>query len=152
MSLTLARLCGEWRLVSKAQNSKLENNASDSALEIGKPLKKFSRKSESHWRNPKAVEEDFLGFLGNWKAVEENWILSEENLILGEGNLNIRKRFHDISERLSIDPSWSNLDLDPSSRNLDLDASWSNLDLDPNWRNLDLHASTLRDPHFEDHF
>jgi hypothetical protein len=29
------------------------------------------------------VEEDFLGFLGNRKAVEENQILSEENRILG---------------------------------------------------------------------
>ncbi len=48
----------------------------------------------------KAVEEDFLGFLGNRKA-----ILSEENRILREGNLNIREGFHDISERLSSDPS-----------------------------------------------
>ena len=36
-------------------------------------------------RNRKAVEEDFLGFLGNWKAVEENRILSKENRSLGEG-------------------------------------------------------------------
>jgi hypothetical protein len=48
---------------------------------IGKPLKKL----ESRFRKRKAVEEigkplkksetveeDFLGFLGNWKAVEEN--------------------------------------------------------------------------------
>ncbi len=129
-----------------------ENNTSDSALEIGKPLKKVSQKSESRWRDRKAVEEDFLGFLGNRKAIEENRILSEENWILGEGNLNIREGFHDIPERLSSDRSWSNLDLDPSWRNLDLDASWSNLDLDPSWRNLDLNASTLRDPHFEDRF
>ncbi len=51
----------------------------------------------------KAVEEDFLGFLGNRKAVEENQILSEENRILREGNLNIREGFHDILERLSSD-------------------------------------------------
>jgi hypothetical protein len=78
--------------------------------------------------------------------------LSKENRILREGNLNIREEFHNILERSSSDPSWSNLDLDPSWRNLDLDASWSNLDLDPSWRNLDLDASMLRDPHFEDHF
>jgi hypothetical protein len=30
------------------------------------------------------VEADFLGLLGNQKAVEENRILSEENRILGE--------------------------------------------------------------------
>jgi hypothetical protein len=78
--------------------------------------------------------------------------LSKENWILGEGNLDIREGFHDILERLFSDPSWSNLDLDPSWRNLDLDASWSNLDLDSSWRNLDLDASTLCDPHFEDHF
>jgi hypothetical protein len=36
-------------------------------------------------RNRKAVEEYFLGFLGNWKAVEENRILSEENRSFGEG-------------------------------------------------------------------
>jgi hypothetical protein len=53
-----------------------ENNALESALEIGKLLKKVSWKSESRWRNRKAVEEDFLGFLGNQKAVEENRILS----------------------------------------------------------------------------
>jgi hypothetical protein len=53
----------------------------------------------------KAVEEDFLGFLGNWKAVEKNRILSKENRILQEGNLNTREGFHDILERLSSDPS-----------------------------------------------
>ncbi len=53
----------------------------------------------------KAVEEDFLGLLGNRKAVEENRILSEENRILQEGNLKIREEFHDISEQLSSDPS-----------------------------------------------
>jgi hypothetical protein len=36
-------------------------------------------------RNRKAIEEDFLGFLGNQKAVEENQILSEENWSFGEG-------------------------------------------------------------------
>jgi hypothetical protein len=46
--------------------------------EIGKPF----QKAESRWRNRKAVEEDFLGFLGNEKAVEGNWTLSEENWIL----------------------------------------------------------------------
>jgi hypothetical protein len=50
-------------------------------FESGKPLKK----AESRLRIRKAVEEDFLGFLGNWKAVEENWILCEENWSLGEG-------------------------------------------------------------------
>jgi hypothetical protein len=34
-------------------------------------------------RNLKAIEEDFLGFIGNWKAIEENRILSEENWMLG---------------------------------------------------------------------
>jgi hypothetical protein len=57
--------------------------------EIGKPLKK----SESSWKNWKAVEEDFLGFLRNWKAVEENQILSKENRILGGGSLDIREGF-----------------------------------------------------------
>jgi hypothetical protein len=53
---------------------------------IGKPLKKL----ESRFRkrkaveDRKAVEEDFLGFLGNEKAVEENRTLSEENRILRE--------------------------------------------------------------------
>jgi hypothetical protein len=62
---------------------------------IGKPLRKIenlkavtqsknvSKKAESRWRNRKAVQEDFLGFIGNRKAVEENQILSEENRILG---------------------------------------------------------------------
>ena len=36
-------------------------------------------------RNQKAVVEDFLGFLGNEKAVEENRTLSEENWILRKG-------------------------------------------------------------------
>jgi hypothetical protein len=35
--------------------------------------------AESRWRNRKSVEEDFLGFLGNRKAIEENQILSKEN-------------------------------------------------------------------------
>ncbi len=48
---------------------------------IRKPL----RIVEMHQRNRKAVEEDFLGFLGNRKAVEENRILSEENWSFGEG-------------------------------------------------------------------
>jgi hypothetical protein len=34
-------------------------------------------------RNREAAEEDFLGFLGNPKAVEENRNLSKENRILG---------------------------------------------------------------------
>jgi hypothetical protein len=33
-------------------------------------------------RNWKAIEEDFLKFLGNQKAVEENQNLSEENRML----------------------------------------------------------------------
>ncbi len=155
MSLTLARLCGEWRLVSEiyearsgkyeAQisifriptaenftagyrdfgcNSLLRNIAISSGkneapiaifcifaavdrfswiswkvesrwgksesrqgkLKIWKPLLKIwnvSKKAESHWRNRKAVQEDFLRFLGNRKAVEEIQILSKENRILG---------------------------------------------------------------------
>ncbi len=48
------------------------------------------KKLESRFRkrkaveDRKAVEEDFLGFLGNEKAVEENRTLSEENRILRE--------------------------------------------------------------------
>jgi hypothetical protein len=41
--------------------------------EIGKPLRKIRkllRKLEMRQRNWKAIEDDFLGFLGNWKAVE----------------------------------------------------------------------------------
>jgi hypothetical protein len=34
-------------------------------------------------RNWKAIEEDFLGFLGNRKAVEENQIFTKENWMLG---------------------------------------------------------------------
>ncbi len=64
--------------------------------EIGKLLKKISWKTESQWRNRIAVEEDFLGFLGNRKAIEENQILSKENWILGEGNLDIREGFHNF--------------------------------------------------------
>ncbi len=64
--------------------------------ESGKPLKKL----ESCWRNRKAVEEDFLGFLGNEKAVEENRTLSKENWILGKGfceeNWILRKDFVEI--------------------------------------------------------
>ncbi len=64
--------------------------------EIGKPVKK----SESRWRNRKAVEEDFLGFLGNEKAVEENQTLTEENWILRKGfckeNWILRKDFVEI--------------------------------------------------------
>ncbi len=50
-------------------------------------------------RNRKATEEDFLGFLGNLKAVEENQILSEENWMLGQENLDFPK---DILEFLAI--------------------------------------------------
>ncbi len=102
MSLTLARLCGEWQLVSGANYSRYEYFVSR------KPL----RKAESRYRKQKVVEEIgkplkkiFLGFLGYRKAVEENRILSKENWILGEGNLDIGEGFHDISERLSSDPS-----------------------------------------------
>ncbi len=103
MSLSLARLCGEWRLVrthnfqnwkimlseSRWRNRKAveegfsESEAveegfseSEAVNEIGKPF----QKAESRWRTRKAVEEDFFGFLGNEKAVEENQILSKENL------------------------------------------------------------------------
>jgi hypothetical protein len=52
-----------------------------------------------HQRNRKAIEEDFLGYLGNQKAVEENRILSKENWSLGEG----KSRFsQDILEFLAI--------------------------------------------------
>ncbi len=54
---------------------------------------------ESRRRNRKAVEEDFLGFLGNWKAVKENQILSEENRSLGEGKSQFSQ---DILEFLAI--------------------------------------------------
>jgi hypothetical protein len=50
-------------------------------------------------RNRKAVEEDFLGFLRNRKAVEEIRILSEENWSLGEGKSWISQ---DILEFLAI--------------------------------------------------
>jgi hypothetical protein len=50
-------------------------------------------------RNQKAVEEDFLGFLGNQKAVEENQILCEENWSLGEGKSQFSQ---DILEFLAI--------------------------------------------------
>ncbi len=46
---------------------------------------RISKKAESRQRKRKAIEEDFLGFLRNWKAVEENQILCEENQSLGEG-------------------------------------------------------------------
>ncbi len=126
MSLTLARLCGEWQLVSGANYSRYEQFVSRKPLkkvesrwrnqkaveeeflgflrnwkaveESGKPLKK----SESHWRNWKAIEEDFLGFLGNRKAVEENRILCEENQSLRE----IKSQFsQDILEFLAISGS-----------------------------------------------
>ena len=50
-------------------------------------------------RNQKAVEEDFLGFLGNRRAVEENRILSEENRSFGEGKSQFPQ---DILEFLAI--------------------------------------------------
>ncbi len=50
-------------------------------------------------RNRKAIEEDFLGFLENRKAVEENRILSEENQMLGQENLDFPK---DILKFLAI--------------------------------------------------
>jgi hypothetical protein len=34
-------------------------------------------------QNWKAIEENFLGFLGNRKTIEENQILSKENWMLG---------------------------------------------------------------------
>jgi hypothetical protein len=45
-------------------------------------------------RERKAVEdeEDFLGFLRNWKAVEENQILSKENWIFGLGQSQFSQR------------------------------------------------------------
>jgi hypothetical protein len=61
--------------------------------------------AESRRRNRKAVDEDFLGFLRSWKAVEENRILSKENWILREESLDIREGFHNILERLSSNPS-----------------------------------------------
>ncbi len=83
MSLTLARLCGEWRLVSKIYGARSgQYEAWIAIFRIFAAIDRFSRisrKVESRWRNRKAVEEDFLGFLGNQKAVEENWILIEEN-------------------------------------------------------------------------
>ena len=115
MSLTLARLCGEWRLVSenyKARKQKIQSSDSDllysyrrlfycgillfwlkyeaqiAIFRILAAIDRFSqisRKMESRWRNRKAVEEYFIRFLGNWKAVEENRILCEENRSLGEG-------------------------------------------------------------------
>jgi hypothetical protein len=50
-------------------------------------------------RNRKAVEEEFLEFLGNWKAIEENQNLSEENRSLGEGKSQFSQ---DILEFLAI--------------------------------------------------
>ncbi len=50
-------------------------------------------------RNRKAIEEDFLGFLGHRKAVEENQILSKENRMLGQENLDFPK---DILKFLAI--------------------------------------------------
>ncbi len=91
-------------------------------------------KSESRQRNWKAVEEIgkplkkiFLDFLEIGKQLKKIELWARK---IGSYEM-------EISERLSSDPSWSNLDLDPSWRNLDLDASWSNLDLDPSRRNMD---------------
>ncbi len=68
MSLTLARLCGEWQQIIQDMNNLLAeqiiqdmNNLLEesrwrnqkAAEEIGKPLKKL----ESHWRKQNAVEE-----------------------------------------------------------------------------------------------
>ena len=81
MSLTLARLCGEWQLASgkykEVQSGKTKYSRYeyfDNIEEIGRPLRKIRkplRKVEIRRRNRKAVEEDFLGFLGNRKAIEE---------------------------------------------------------------------------------
>ncbi len=109
MSLILARLCGEWRLASgkyeevrsgKTKYSRYEYF--DNIEENGKPLREIRKplqKVEMRQRNRKAVEEDFLGFLGNWKAVEENRILSEENRSFGEGKSPFSQ---DILEFLAI--------------------------------------------------
>jgi hypothetical protein len=99
MSLTLARLCGDWQLVSGnyeargASGGKYEDQivifcilgAVNRFSRISRKTENRWRKSESrwrklesHWRKEKAVEE-------NQKAVEENWILCEENRSLGEG-------------------------------------------------------------------
>ncbi len=99
MSLTLARLCGEWRLVSwnyKAwgvSGRKYEDQIvifcilaainrfsqiSWKAESRWRKLESRWRKLESRWRKEKAVEE-------NWKAFEENLILCEQNRSLGEG-------------------------------------------------------------------
>ncbi len=70
MSLTLARLCGEWRQIIQDMNNLLAEQIIQDMNNFsrGKPLKK----SESRWRYWKAVEEDFLGFLWKRKAVEES--------------------------------------------------------------------------------
>ena len=62
----------------------------------------MSKRAESRYRNRKAVEEDFLGFLGNRKAVEENQILSEENRIFGIGKSRFSQRLSRVSGNFGV--------------------------------------------------
>ncbi len=92
MSFTLARLCGDWRLVSRnykargASGRKYKDQivifrilaAVNRFSRISWKAENHWRKLENRWRKEKAVEE-------NQKAVEENRILCEENWSLGEG-------------------------------------------------------------------
>ncbi len=73
MSLTHARLCGEWRLVSGNYEARGASGGKYEAQIVIfctlDAVKRFSRNSwtaESQWRKQKAIEE-------NWKSIEENW-------------------------------------------------------------------------------
>ncbi len=113
MSLTLARLCGEWRQIIQDMNNLLSESRwrnRKAVEEIEKPLKKleshwrrFSRiswKAESHWRKQKAVEEIRKPlkkiFSDSWKS-ESRW--RKSNFVWGK--LEFRRR------KISIFPRYS---------------------------------------------
>jgi hypothetical protein len=95
MSLTLARLCGEWRLVSKnyeARKRKIRSSNSDYSysnrrsfvfqlpIVLSWNIAILSGKYEARiaiFRIFAAIDR-FSRFLRKWKAVEENWKAVEE--------------------------------------------------------------------------
>jgi hypothetical protein len=92
MSSTLARLCGEWQLVSRNykawEASGGKYKARIAIFCILAAVNRFSwisPKAENHWGK---LESRWGKSESRWrkgKAVEENWISCEEIWILGEG-------------------------------------------------------------------
>jgi hypothetical protein len=89
MSLTLARLCGEWQLVSKIYGARSGKYEACIVI-IGIPTADyFIAEYRNFKREIQSSDSDlsyicrrrwiFPRFLGKWKAVEENWKAVKEN-------------------------------------------------------------------------